>query len=151
MLREIYEEKLTPDDQRDKTAEMVRSLPRPIRRLGCGPDQPGSIEAMRRAGLPAEPADNRVDEGIITVVGLLETGRLFFARPFTPKTVADLERYRWPTRSEKQAQPSNPLKRDDHGPDALRYGLRTALAVEGSGSILDAMAAGERLVTKESW
>lgn len=94
-----------------------------IQRFACDPAQPAYIEALRRAGLPTERAENDVAPGIQAVAQLLyvapETGqpRLFITRTCR-HTIAELRGYRW--RSEGSEEPE---KMHDHAMDALRYAV----------------------------
>lgn len=65
-------------------------------------------------------ADNKVLEGISDVSGLLGNNRLYFTQQ-TAETVLwkELTGYRW------EEGKDAPIKEADHGPDALRYAIRS--------------------------
>jgi hypothetical protein len=76
--------------------------------------------------LPQALADNAVLAGIVTVITLLKAGRLKFMRGRCPVTLDQLGKYSFPTEPATGAVArENPIKKDDHLPDCLRYVLHT--------------------------
>jgi hypothetical protein len=75
------------------------------------------LDVYRELGLDLTPADNSVTAGTTFVWNLLSTGQLKVARHLT-HLLRQMKLYR---RDEK----GRIVKRDDHGPDALRYGCMT--------------------------
>lgn len=66
-------------------------------------------------------ADNTVADGIRSVASLLESGRLLIHES-CDGTRAEMSGYVWDEKA-ALAGDEKPLKVDDHGPDALRYGV----------------------------
>jgi phage terminase large subunit-like protein len=106
--------------------------------LSCAPSMyPGDPACLKRdpqtgksdqlafveAGVPIFPGINDVRPGINVIRGLLERGELLIAASCT-ELVEEFTRYRWvqPKRSE-HAPRDQPVKRDDHLLDALRYAV----------------------------
>jgi hypothetical protein len=79
------------------------------------------IEIYAELGLNLTPADNAVTAGTTLVWNLLSTGQLKIARHLT-HLLRQMKIYR---RDEK----GRIIKRDDHGPDALRYGCMTGPSI----------------------
>jgi hypothetical protein len=68
-------------------------------------------------------ADNEVVDGIQRVTALLGSRRLRFHRHNTPKTQVEMQTYAWDPKAPKGEE--RPIKKNDHGPDAVRYGVET--------------------------
>lgn len=89
------------------------------------------IREFARNGIPIQPARNSVHIGIDAVKRLLQpckaTGepRLFIVRDKCPNLARQMQTYRWERSSGQGINPRdakpNPLKKDDHAVDALRY------------------------------
>jgi PBSX family phage terminase large subunit len=78
---------------------------------------------LHRGGWTSTMADNEVVDGIRDVASLFATGRLLVSRN-CPELIKEIPSYAWdPDASEKGED--KPLKINDHGVDALRYGIRT--------------------------
>ena len=93
----------------------------------CDPSDPGAISELRAAGLPALPARAEVARGLMLVRKLLrppggEAPRLHLSRQCRQLS-ADLATYAYREGSE---EPEKGLA--DHGPDALRYLVRSCWA-----------------------
>lgn len=95
------------------------------------PSDPGSIRLAQAAGFPVTPARNAVHEGIDYVRYLLKTipgigkPRLIIHGKNCPNLVRQMKTYRYqrgPTtgNNPRDGKPE-PLKKDDHAVDALRY------------------------------
>lgn len=80
-------------------------------------------QAHRGGGLNLQAADNSVLDGIRTVATLLGAGRLKIHASCVG-LIEELVGYVWDTKA-SDAGEDKPLKVADHGPDALRYVLRT--------------------------
>lgn len=80
-------------------------------------------QAHRGGGLNIAPAQNEVGDGIRTVASLLATGRLRIHASCTG-LIDEMVGYAWDTKASDQGD-DKPIKAADHGPDALRYILRT--------------------------
>ena len=75
---------------------------------------------------PLAKADNAVLTGIGTVTGIIKTGRLKVMRGRCPALVDQMEGYSFPTdKVTGEVATENPIKKDDHLPDCLRYILHT--------------------------
>lgn len=84
---------------------------------------------LRRDGVRGViPADNTVIDGIREVATLLGLGRLKFHRPTTTGVWGEMVGYVWNPKAQARGEDA-PLKVDDHGPDALRYGIRSTHTV----------------------
>lgn len=72
-------------------------------------------------------ADNEVLAGIRHVSTLLHKNLLRFHREKCKKTIEEMENYRWDEKALANTSKEKPLKVDDHGPDACRYGCKTLI------------------------
>lgn len=72
-------------------------------------------------------ADNAVDDGLRAVANLLAADRLLIHESCTG-LLAELPGYVWDAKAAKRGEDA-PLKVDDHGPDALRYGVQACRRV----------------------
>lgn len=89
------------------------------------------ISAMRQyqeLGLRVIPANNAVWPGILAVKQRLKVASDGFPRLFIMRNcrrlIEEMRSYRWESRRNNVDElnpPERPLKKDDHGPDALRY------------------------------
>lgn len=70
-------------------------------------------------------ADNSVLDGIRNVSSLLAAGRLVFVDGAAPELERELLGYVWDPKAQEKGEDA-PMKVDDHGPDALRYGVQSA-------------------------
>lgn len=70
-------------------------------------------------------ADNEVLDGIRTVASLLAAERLKFVDGAAPELLRGMSGYVWDDKQQKLGIAA-PVKVDDHGPDALRYGVMAA-------------------------
>ncbi|TYB50247.1 PBSX family phage terminase large subunit [Nonomuraea sp. PA05] len=78
---------------------------------------------LHRAGWTSTMADNEVEDGVRDVGSLFATGRLL-VHSSCKELIKEIPGYSWdPEASEKGDD--KPLKVNDHGCDALRYGIRT--------------------------
>lgn len=84
---------------------------------------------MRGDGWPQlRSADNRVDVGIRNVASLIAGGRLVIDRERCPVLWDQMCGYVWDETALQHGE-EKPVKTDDHGPDALRYGIMAARPV----------------------
>jgi phage terminase large subunit-like protein len=104
--------------------------------------------AFVEAGIPIFPGINDVRPGINVIRGLLERGELVIAASCT-ELIEEFTRYRWvqPKRSE-HAPRDQPVKRDDHLLDALRYATMS-LPRPDIPKAVDMRPAVERLMDEE--
>lgn len=71
-------------------------------------------------------ADNAVEDGLREVGGLFAKDGIRIVEPECEVLCAEIESYVWDPKAQARGEDA-PLKRNDHGPDALRYGTRTRL------------------------
>ena len=96
---------------------------RPIEGVAVDPSAASFLECIRRHGVfRAVPAQNQVADGIRTVSTLLKQGKLRFAAG-CQDCIREFGLYRW----DEQAGRDQPVKRDDHAMDDMRYFVMTAL------------------------
>ncbi len=82
-------------------------------------------------GVPGvTPGDNAVLDGIRDVSTLLGQDRLWFHRSSDLGTIEEMMGYSWDEAAQKRGE-DKPVKRDDHGPDAVRYLVRRAVRPRG--------------------
>lgn len=123
VLAELVQTRLTDD-------EIIVALKQKmaiwnIQRFYAGPDQPASIKALNKAGLPCTAADNGVRKGIDVVYTLIQSRKLKIFEGKAPNLCDEIEAYHWP--EEKDLKPDeddkdrNPVKQNDHSCDSLRY------------------------------
>lgn len=92
------------------------------------PSAASFIEQLHRTGgLPLAAADNAVQDGIRTVASLLAADRLRI-HASCDGLIGELVGYSWDPKA-SDAGEDKPLKQADHGPDALRYAVRTTEAL----------------------
>lgn len=78
---------------------------------------------LHRDGIASWPADNSVLDGIRNVSSLLSTDQLAFSAA-CKATIDEMQGYAWDDKAQAKGE-DKPLKVNDHGPDAVRYGLHT--------------------------
>lgn len=98
------------------------------------PSATSFIAELRTRGLPVLHANNAVLDGIRTVARLLADGQLVID-PSCTYLIDELSGYVWDPKATAKGNDA-PMKVDDHGPDALRYGVMADLAA-GPVSIID--------------
>lgn len=87
------------------------------------PSAASFITQLHRDGIPGvRKANNAVVSGIRLVSTLLGAERLVIVGPNCPDLVREMASYVWDPKATQRGTDA-PLKKDDHGPDALRYGL----------------------------
>lgn len=78
---------------------------------------------LQRRGFHVIPADNEVQNGILKVTSDLKEGKLFICSECA-NLIREIEGYVWdPKKAERGID--EPLKRNDHAVDALRYAVKT--------------------------
>lgn len=90
------------------------------------PSAASFIVECERRGINVERADNSVLDGIRDVASLLAQKRLSFS-PRCKNTIAEFQSYVWDAKEQKKGIDA-PLKENDHGADAARYGVRHAFS-----------------------
>jgi PBSX family phage terminase large subunit len=92
------------------------------------PSAASFVEQLHRTGMPGlAAADNTVVDGIRTVASLLSSGQLLIHNS-CQGLIDELSGYSWDPKASERGEDA-PLKIDDHGPDALRYAIRSTEAV----------------------
>lgn len=91
------------------------------------PSAASFVQQLYRHGLTPTLADNSVVDGIRLVSSLFATGRLKIHRSCTD-LIDEISSYAWDPKASDKGD-DEPLKVDDHGPDQLRYAVRTTQAV----------------------
>lgn len=91
------------------------------------PSATGFRVQLHHDGVATAAADNRVDQGIMTTGSLFSTGRLYVSSR-CKELIKEIPGYSWDERSAKLGIDS-PIKVNDHGCDALRYGIKTPEAI----------------------
>jgi len=101
-----------------------KAAPVPLKEVVLDPSAIAFREQLQRDGWGwATQADNSVLDGIRDTASLLSAGRLHFHRS-TENVQRELSSYVWDPKAQERGQDA-PLKVDDHGCDALRYGIRS--------------------------
>lgn len=79
---------------------------------------------LRNRSIRIKDADNEVLDGIRLVSTVMARRILMINRRRCKNTIRELQSYVWdPKPTEKGKE--QPMKKDDHGPDAVRYGVKT--------------------------
>lgn len=125
VVAEVIEPAATEDDWFDMIAPVVELWQPDV--IYSDHNFPQTLAAQQRRGLPVVPADKSagsVLDGIRIVQAKLAGGHLLIDQEACPKLWRQLIGYRWKTgRDGAPLNPERPVKKDDDGPDALRYAL----------------------------
>ena len=119
ILDEVYRHKQASSDVIEFCKAKMRE--HDIEIIYCDPARPDMIEELKRNGIPAYEADNKVFDGIMLVKGIIGSGRLFVKNACN-FTLREFDSYIWDA---KNPLKEVPLKVNDHAMDALRYALAT--------------------------
>lgn len=96
-----------------------------IKTFYCDPSQPGMIEELNRAGLPAVGADNDIRRGVDLHYELIKSRRYKLFKGLNPHTLDEIETYHYP--EEKDLEPDKnqkevvPVDQANHCMDSERY------------------------------
>lgn len=82
-----------------------------------------SVQLYRDGVRGVVPANNEVLDGIREVSMLVSADRLRFHLPSLKELPTEMESYSWDPKATEKGE-DKPIKANDHGPDALRYGVR---------------------------
>jgi len=126
-FEEVHQSHLNKDQQIDLVLDLMRRYA--LERVYCPDDDPEGIEMYIAAGIPAtryvrtQGKHSNVIPGIQAVASMLaltdgRAGCTFSAA--VPKTYSELKQYQWRKRPEGTPGKEEPLKVNDHGPDAVR-------------------------------
>ncbi len=78
---------------------------------------------LQRMGMHVIPADNDVYNGIEKMTSEMSKGNLYVLKD-CPNLIREIEGYVWDSKKSAQGE-DEPVKKADHGVDALRYGIYT--------------------------
>ena len=129
VVSEVYETRLSINDIVDilKQRRQIWN----IQNFFAGPDQPGHIQELNKAGLRCQAADNNVKLGVDDVYRVIKSGHLKFFKNSSPNIIDEIDSYHWPSKkdldSDQDEKDPNPVKQNDHGLDALRYVMRSII------------------------
>lgn len=86
-------------------------------------DRQARIDLARQHGIPTRPANKAVRAGILATQAALApepVPRLRFVRGATPNTLREIRGYQW-RKATGTRDPDEPVKKDDHAMDCVRY------------------------------
>lgn len=83
---------------------------------------------LSRRGIHCIPANNDVENGIQMMTSEMAKGNLFVCSE-CDNTIREIESYCWDTKAAERGY-DEPVKRDDHSCDALRYVMATHKVAE---------------------
>ena len=93
--------------------------PYSVKQLYIDPSAASFKEELRRRGLHTIDANNEVLDGITVMTSEMKKGNLFVCKE-CKNMIREIESYSWDPRKAKIGI-DEPIKRDDHAVDALRY------------------------------
>jgi len=97
--------------------------PYAVKQLYIDPSAEAFQLELRRRGLHPVHANNNVEQGIQKMTSEMKSGNLYICAECT-NTIREIEGYVWDAKSAKDGY-DEPVKKNDHGIDALRYCLNT--------------------------
>ena len=109
----------------DDMVEFMGDNPEFMCDIVADPSATSYITELRNRGYVVEPADNEVLDGIREVATMFQTGRLMIHERCTG-LITELRSYVWDEKAGERGE-EKPVKQLDHGPDALRYYIKTKL------------------------
>lgn len=125
-----------PRKQRQKTnSEYVRDLlsffgDYSLHAVYLDPSAASFRAELNRNGIHSADTNNDVFDGILTVTNALKEGTLEIS-PNCPNLIRELQGYVWDPRASKQGY-DEPLKKDDHCCDSLRYCVKSYMGERSS-------------------
>lgn len=129
VVSEVYETRLSINEIVDILRQRRQIWN--IENFFAGPDQPGHIQELNKAGLRCQGADNNVKLGVDDVYKTIKSGHLKFFKNSSPNIIDEIDSYHWPSKkeldSDQDDKDPNPVKQNDHGLDALRYVMRSII------------------------
>jgi len=93
--------------------------PYAIKNIYIDPSAASFKTELRKMGMHVVDANNDVEEGIFKMTSEMKRGMLFVCSECT-NTIREIESYVWDPRAAEKGY-DEPLKKDDHAIDALRY------------------------------
>lgn len=94
-----------------------------VKQLYIDPSAASFKAELRKLGMKPVDADNSVDEGIYKMTSEMKRGMLYVCSD-CKNTIREIESYVWDPRAAEKGY-DEPLKKDDHAIDALRYVINT--------------------------
>ncbi len=94
-----------------------------VKRIYIDPSAAAFKTELRKKGMTVSDANNDVEYGIQIMTSEMKKGNLYVCAECT-NTIREIESYVWDPNSAKKGW-DEPLKRDDHTTDALRYVIAT--------------------------
>jgi hypothetical protein len=122
---DYYTEILTP--AREHASELLVRVRGAMQGWIYDPARLTDVNELAQHGVgPLFKANNAVIPGIVTTTGAIKSGRLKVMRGRCMSFVDQMEKYSFPTDpASGEVAKENPIKKDDHLPDCLRYILHT--------------------------
>lgn len=93
-----------------------------VHRIWCDPEDAGRIATLQDDGLPVMGAANDKRDGIREVAAVVTQQVIRIHRRCTT-LMSQMAGYRWKENKGKTESTEEPVKENDHGPDALRYAI----------------------------
>jgi len=97
--------------------------PYAVKQIYCDPSAEAFQLELRKMGMHVVDADNTVLTGIQKMTSEMKDGNLYILED-CPNTIREIESYVWDSKAALKGD-DQPLKKDDHSTDALRYILNT--------------------------
>src|SRR5262249_52455942 len=94
-----------------------------VKQLYIDPSAASFKAELRNRGMRPIDADNNVEEGIYKMTSEMKKGSFFVCQD-CKNTIREIESYVWDPRAAEKGY-DEPLKKDDHAVDALRYVMNT--------------------------
>lgn len=94
-----------------------------IKAVYCDPSAAAMILELQKLGIHVVKANNDVDYGIQLMTSEMAKGNLYVCED-CPNTIREIESYVWDSKAAEKGY-DEPLKKDDHSVDALRYVIAT--------------------------
>jgi PBSX family phage terminase large subunit len=109
----------TPDEFAQDVAEFLE--PYAVKNIYIDPSAAVFKLSMQRLGMHMVDADNDVEQGIIFMTSEMKKGNLYVSHE-CKNLIREIESYVWDPKSAEKGY-DEPLKKDDHAVDALRYAV----------------------------
>jgi len=119
ILHEFYQNELTSKEIVDRSIYPTHRNFR-FRKLYPDPSASNIIEIMRKSGIPLGDTNNDLDEGIAKLKGFFNAD-IIFIDATCKNLIKELESYRYAKDRHGKNVTEEPIKKDDHACDALRY------------------------------
>lgn len=122
-VSEVYKSGLTPSQIVEICRQKMTVFN--IKRFYCDPSRPEYIQELCRHGVPAVPADNRVQMGIDKHYELIKSRRYKVFAGTSPFTLDEYSMYHYPEPADiepdRDSKERGPVKQQDDAMDANRY------------------------------